>query len=90
MPIKPKKISNIVGENRSLLAHSKFKLFSVGFARALQVQDVDRIVASLAKNLGQQRPHIFVEQQADLSHQLAASVVESAELSRRSLSIDSW
>lgn len=89
MPIKPNKISNVVGENRSLLANSEFKLFSIGFTSALQVQDVDRIVAPLTKNLGKQRPNIFVEQQADLNHQLAASGDESVELSRSSLSIDS-
>jgi hypothetical protein len=57
-----------VRENGALLAGRIVKLLGIRPAGALQVQDVDRFIAPLSKDLGEQRPDVFIEQQADLGH----------------------
>jgi len=53
--IKADEIANVVRENGALLAGRIVKLLGIRPAGALQVQDVDRFIAPLSKDLGEQR-----------------------------------
>jgi hypothetical protein len=68
LSIEPDEIANVVRENGSLLVGRVFKLLSVGFASALQIQHVYRVVTPLAENIGEQGPNILVKQNNDLRH----------------------
>ena len=58
-------IFNVVGENGSLLADSIVKLLSIGFASALQFQNMDGIITPLPENLAERGSYILIEPKAD-------------------------
>ncbi len=61
LAIKDGEIAYVVGENGSLPTHSIFKLIRIGFAGALQLQNMHDIVAPLSKNLCENGSRILIE-----------------------------
>jgi hypothetical protein len=58
----------VVGEYGSLLVDSAFKLVSIDFTSALQLQNMDCIIIPLPENLGERGSYILIEQNADFRH----------------------
>ena len=60
LAVEHDKISDVVGENGSPLTDSMVKLLSVSFAGALQLQNMDHIVAPMPEDLGKDGSHILI------------------------------
>jgi hypothetical protein len=68
LPVEDDEISYVVGENRSLMADSIFKLLSITLPSPLQLQNMYDVAGPLSENLGENRSHILIEQKSDLRH----------------------
>jgi len=89
LAVEDYEISDVVGENGSPLTDGMFKLLSVCFAGAFQLQNMDDIVAAIPQDLGKDGSHILIEQKADCRHQPPISGVAMEVLSWMSLSMSS-